>query len=693
MPLLEVRALRTHFATDAGIARAVDGICFSVEEGETVGIVGESGCGKTVASLSIMRLVPDPPGRILPGASIRLGGRELLELPEREMRRVRGREVAMVFQEPMTSLNPVLTIGDQIREVLVLDGRLGRRSARQAAVRLLGEVGIPDAGARYAEYPHQLSGGMRQRVMIAIALALEPAVLIADEPTTALDVTIQAQILDLIAKLKARRKMGVLLITHDLGVIAEVSDRVLVMYAGQIVESGTVEEIFRAPAHPYTRGLLASLPQASATGKRLRSIPGFVPDAAAWPEGCRFRARCPHAWEKCGEPPPLFPRDERGAEGRVRCWLPGEPQRASGEPPVAVPSAATTARGRAEVRTPGPAVPGDGAPILLRVRGLRKYFPQRGGLRRRNRPVVRAVDGVSLDIRRGETLGLVGESGCGKSTAGRAILRLIEPTDGEVHFGGEDVRSMDATALRRLRRRAQIIFQDPFGSLNPRMTVAEMLGEVLGVHGLAREDRAGRRERIRALLDIVGLLPGHADRYPHEFSGGQRQRIGIARALSVEPDFIVCDEPVSALDVSVQAQILNLLRDLQREFGLTYLFISHDLAVVEHVSDRVAVMYLGRIVETATVDRLYREARHPYTLSLLSAIPRPEPRGTRRDERILLQGDIPSPVDPPPGCPFHPRCWHPARDEACAGIAPSLEPVGTEAHHAACIKLAPGSCP
>ena len=689
MPLLEVRDLRTHFATGAGIARAVDGVSFSVDEGETVGIVGESGCGKTVASLSIMRLVPDPPGQILPGASIRLGGRELLELPEREMRQVRGREVAMVFQEPMTSLNPVLTIGDQIREALVLGSRLKGRSAREAVVRLLGEVGIPDPEARYAEYPHHLSGGMRQRVMIAIALALEPSLLIADEPTTALDVTIQAQILDLIAKLKERRRMGVLLITHDLGVIAEVSDRVLVMYAGQIVEAGTVDEIFRVPTHPYTRGLLASLPRASADERKLSSIPGFVPDAAAWPEGCRFRSRCRHAWEKCGEPPPLFPRNERGTEGVVRCWLPSEPRRTDGAP-VSASSAGAVERRRAEVRTPDSATPGEGPPPLLRVRGLRKYFPQRGGFRRRSRPVVRAVDGVSLEIRRGETLGLVGESGCGKSTTGRAILRLIEPTEGEVHFGGEDVRSMEGEALRRLRRRAQIIFQDPFGSLNPRMTVADMLGEILKVHGLAPE-QARRRARIRELLDIVGLLPGHADRYPHEFSGGQRQRIGIARALSVEPDFIVCDEPVSALDVSVQAQILNLLRDLQRELGLTYLFISHDLSVVEHVSDRVAVMYLGRIVETATVSRLYREARHPYTRSLLSAIPRPEPRGERREERILLQGDIPSPAAPPPGCPFHPRCWHPARDEACARIAPSLEPVETGEHRAACIKLAPRS--
>ena len=679
MPLLEVTALRTHFATDGGTARAVDGVSFSVEEGETVGIVGESGCGKTVTALSIMRLVPEPPGRILPGASIRLRGRELLELPDRAMREVRGREAAMVFQEPMTSLNPVLTVGDQIREALVLDGRLGGRRARRAAVRLLGEVGIPDPETRYAEYPHQLSGGMRQRIMIAMALALEPGLLIADEPTTALDVTIQAQILDLIAKLRERRRMGVLLITHDLGVVAEVADRVLVMYAGQIVESGTVGEIFFRPRHPYTRGLLASLPRLSAARTRLNPIPGYVPDAAAWPGGCRFRPRCPHAWEKCGEPPPAASGNGRGGGGTVRCWLPDEPGR------------------RAEVRRAAAPAPGgtspdaEEEPPLLRVRGLRKHFPLRSR-RRGRRAVVRAVDGVSFEIRRGETLGLVGESGCGKSTAARAILRLVEPTAGTVSFGGEDVGSMKGDALRRLRRRAQIIFQDPFGSLNPRMTVEEMLGEILKVHGLARE-RSARRRRILELLDIVGLLPGHADRYPHEFSGGQRQRIGIARALSVEPELIICDEPVSALDVSVQAQVLNLLRDLQAELGLTYLFISHDLAVVRHVSDRVAVMYLGRIVETASVARLYRHARHPYTRALLSAIPRPEPRGARRAERILLEGDIPSPAAPPPGCHFHPRCWHPGRDRACTAAIPRLEPAGRRGHRAACIKLGGDSGP
>ena len=674
MPLLEVTALRTHFATDGGTARAVDGVSFSVEEGETVGIVGESGCGKTVTALSIMRLVPEPPGRVLPGASIRLRDRELLELPDRAMREVRGREVAMVFQEPMTSLNPVLTVGDQIREALILDGRLDGRRARRAAVRLLGEVGIPDPETRYAEYPHQLSGGMRQRIMIAIALALEPGLLIADEPTTALDVTIQAQILDLIAKLRERRRMGVLLITHDLGVVAEVADRVLVMYAGQIVESGTVREIFLNPRHPYTRGLLASLPRLEVTRRRLSPIPGYVPDAAAWPDGCRFRPRCPHAWEKCGEPPPASLRDGREGGRTVRCWLVDEPGR----------------RGVA-ARTAAAAPAPDGKPAeaeeppLLRVRGLRKYFPVRSR-RRGDRAVVRAVDGVSFEIRRGETLGLVGESGCGKSTAARAILRLIEPTGGAISFRGDDVRSMKGDALRRLRRRAQIIFQDPFGSLNPRMTVEDMLGEILKVHGLAAE-RSTRRRRILELLDLVGLLPGHADRYPHEFSGGQRQRIGIARALSVEPELIICDEPVSALDVSVQAQVLNLLRDLQGELGLTYLFISHDLGVVRHVSDRVAVMYLGRIVETASVTRLYRHARHPYTRSLLSAIPRPEPRGAGRAERILLEGDIPSPAAPPPGCHFHPRCWHPGRDQACTTGIPPLEPAGRRGHHAACIKL------
>ena len=679
-PLLRVRDLRTSFHTEEGVVRAVDGVSFDIGRGETLGIVGESGCGKSVTALSLMRLIPEPPGRIEAGSVLEFqaDGRvdDLARAGEARMREIRGNEIGMIFQEPMTSLNPVFRIGDQITESLRRHRGMSAGEARTRAIELLELVGIPAPTQRVDEYPHQLSGGMRQRVMIAIALSCEPRLLLADEPTTALDVTIQAQILALIKRLQEELGMAVVLITHDMGVVAETCDRVVVMYAGQVVEEGAVDDLFHDPRHPYTVGLLGSIPRIEQRVDQLTVIPGLVPSPTAWPSGCRFADRCPHAWQKCVDSPP--PLVDLGPGRGSRCWLEQHPERRAPDS-----KDATTAGAPSPVMTNGSGNgTATGAP-LVEVSGLRTHFHAKAGKGARQRSVtVRAVDGVSFEIRKGETLGLVGESGCGKTTAGRSLLRLVDATEGSVRFDGAPVFDMDRPSLRRFRRRAQIVFQDPFSSLNPRMTVGDALREVLHIHDLARG--AAANTRIAELLERVGLRPEHADRYPHEFSGGQRQRIGIARALAVEPELIVCDEPVSALDVSVQAQVINLLKDLQRELGLTYLFIAHDLSVVRHISDRVAVMYLGKLVELAEVDRLFDNPLMPYTQALLSAVPVPDPRFLR--ERTVLEGDVPSPTDPPPGCPFHPRCPSPLKDEACGRVVPSLENKGG-GHLVACAKV------
>lgn len=671
---------------------------------------------------------------------------DLRAAPESVLREIRGGEMSMIFQDPMTSLNPAMTIGGQIAESLRLH-RYGRRpndtwlnairetirrgeisgEILEDTVEILDEVGIPEPEARLDEYPHEFSGGMRQRVLIAIALACRPKLLIADEPTTALDVTIQAQILDLINDLQTERGMSVLFITHDLGVIAETCDRVAVMYAGEIVEEGPVEEIFHDPSHPYTYTLLESIPRDDVD--RLQPIEGNVPDLIDMPEGCHFAPRCPWAEPECTEGTiPYLQHGPESVNHRSKCILEhfDTDEYGADEPGVAASSRTFT-----------------GEP-LMEVEGLKKYFSQADGLLDKwlaDEPqTVKAVDEVSLDIYEGETLGLVGESGCGKSTTGRTVLRLLEPTDGTVVFTGEDLSGLDKGGLRRKRREMQMIFQDPMSSLDPRQTVGKTIVEPLKIHNLpatdssvstranvevtglgrdavtvdvaddvdrlleatdgevvvpitvtvadgevsvtvegrvdvstevTREDdritavtidvsagesaRAVRRKRVVELMEAVGLEPGQFDRYPHELSGGQRQRVGIARALAVDPDFIVADEPVSALDVSVQAQILNLMKDLQEEFGFTYLFIAHDLSVVRHISDRVAVMYLGRIVETAPTQELFEDPRHPYTQALLSSIPEPDPLADT-DDRILLKGDVPSPIDPPSGCRFRTRC-------------------------------------
>jgi len=633
--VLEAKGLRTWLDVSDGVVRALDGVDLEIARGETFAIVGESGCGKSMTALTLARLLPEN-GRIVAG-SVRLDGIELLDLSEARMRDVRGRRIAMIFQEPATSLNPVLTVGRQITEVLERHMGVRGRVARERTLELLDQVGIADGTRRLDEYPFQLSGGMKQRVMIALALAAEPDLLIADEPTTALDVTIQAQVLDLLRALQATRRMSILLITHDLGVVAGMAHRVAVMYAGELVEVAERKAFFRAPQHPYSIKLFAALPGPDKRGGELDVIPGQVPPLSVEFRGCRFAARCEHAFDRCRSEAPAWSRVADGH--RVRCHLrEHEPAPAMVDEVRVLPASA----GTPERLEP-----------LLEARGLKVHFPIRRGILKRTVGAVRAVDGVSLAIAPGRTLALVGESGCGKTTVGKSVLQLIRPTGGEVRFDGVELTRLRGNALRRRRADFQIVFQDPYASLNPRMRVQDILMEGMAALGVLAS-RAEREWRVGELLAQVGL-PGEAlSRYPHEFSGGQRQRIAIARALSVNPKLVVCDEPTSALDVSVQAQILNLLKRLQRELGVAYLFITHNLGVVSYVADEVAVMYLGRIVEHGAVEEVLADPKHPYTQALLDAVPTLE--GGR--EQLHVKGELPSPVSPPSGCHFHPRCPH-----------------------------------
>ncbi len=664
--LLTVRNLKTWFDSPRGVVRAVDGADFELRRGETFALLGESGCGKSMTALSIMRLLPAA-GRIVDG-EVRLRERNLLAISEAAMRSVRGGRIAMIFQEPQTSLNPVLTVGDQIGEALRRHRRLQGRGARERTRELLDSVGIPDPERRLGEYPHQLSGGMKQRVMIAMALAGEPDLLIADEPTTALDVTIQAQVLDLLRELQARTGMAMLLITHDLGVVAQVAHRVAVMYAGQMVEQARATEFFASPAHPYSQKLFASVPAVDKREQRLEVIRGAVPSLTQSFTGCRFESRCDYAWERCREAVPRLLR--RGGAQRVRCHL-YDSERAVQPAPAKHASAPPTREADSAPRSDG-----DGA--LLRVQGLRVHFPIQKGVLKRVVGHVRAVDDVGLEIRTGQTLALVGESGCGKTTVGKGVLQLVRPTAGSVRYDGQELALLKGAALRRRRKDLQVVFQDPYASMNPRMMIGDIIEEGMVTQGVVR-DGLERRRRVDELLRQVGLDPEVKHRYPHEFSGGQRQRICIARALAVNPRLIVCDEPTSALDVSVQAQILNLLRDLQRRLGLTYLFITHNMAVVEYLAHEVAVMYLGRIVERGKVDEVLRTPKHPYTQALLSAVPKLDP-ATRRGV-IRLEGELPSPANPPRGCHFHPRC--PKAMPVCRESYPAQAHF-SDAHAASC---------
>ncbi len=644
--LLSVERLATRLEGSEGEVRAVDGVDLSIARGETFAIVGESGCGKSMTALSILRLLPET-GFIAAGA-VSIDGTDLLALPEAAMRNVRGRRIAMIFQEPATSLNPVLTVGRQIEEVLERHAGVRGARARSRATEILDSVGIPDAGRRIDDYPFQLSGGMKQRVMIALALAGEPDLLIADEPTTALDVTIQAQVLELLRELQAKRGMAILLITHDLGIVAQMAHRVAVMYCGRFVEVAPRERFFSAPQHPYTRKLFAALPGAGKRGAELAMMRGQVPALTAEQAGCAFAERCDFVMPRCRGEVPGWTRIGAGHE--VRCFL-----RESG------PAGALEAGGGAQ----GAVTAQARAAALLGVRALKVHFPIRKGVLKRTVGWVKAVDGVSLDIPAGKTLALVGESGCGKTTVGKAILQLIRPSAGEVEFDGTELTRLRGAELRRRRREFQIIFQDPYASLNPRMRIADILAEGMAALG-TEPDADSVARRADDLLGHVGLSPAAKYRYPHEFSGGQRQRIAIARAIAVRPRLVVCDEPTSALDVSVQAQILNLLKGLQHELGLSYLFITHNIAVVEYLAHEVAVMYLGRIVERGTADEVLAAPKHPYTQALLASVPRID--ADPQAKLPHLKGELPSPVHPPSGCHFHPRC--PKAMEVCRSKYP-----------------------
>ena len=739
-PVLDIQDLSTHIKLTSSVVQAVGNIDLHVDAGETLGIVGESGCGKSMTGLSIMGLLP--PGGSIIGGSVKLNDRELVGLKDEELRQIRGNEIAMIFQDPLTSLDPTKTIGYQVSEPVRLHRGASKAEALDRAVEVLALVGLPRPKERLSDYPHQLSGGLRQRVMIAMALACEPKLLIADEPTTALDVTIQAQILALLRDLKDRLGMAMLLITHDMGVIAGHADRVNVMYAGRVVETAEANDLFIEMHHPYTQALLASIPQLKQdASKALHAIPGLPPDLTRPPQGCRFAARCPRASDKCRtEEPPLAGKT---FEHRFACWHPvdgplvlttigetgpdalsiglvapdaesmaqaaagdkagyvsdavladGEPAAADSgaaepdkaEPVVVAAGLEVTADGRLEVTeraVEATAGNGDGpggpAP-LLDIRNLvKEYAVTSGAILRRKVAAVHAVSDVSFSVPAGTTFGLVGESGCGKTTIGKMIVALERPNSGAVTLGGVDVSKLHGSELRRKRRDLQLMFQDPHSSLDPRMRVGSIIGEPLAVQHLG--SKRAQRDRIFELLGEVGLPRNAVERYPHEFSGGQRQRIGLARALTLNPKLIVADEPVSALDVSIRAQVLNLMKRLQASHGLTYVVISHDLAVVKYMAERIGVMYLGKLVELGSAQDIYERAAHPYTAGLIATIPLPDPAAERAKQGVAIKGELPSPVNPPSGCRFRTRCQF--AQERCAAEEPKLRSFGP-GHVAAC---------
>jgi peptide/nickel transport system ATP-binding protein len=686
--LLEVKNLKTQFNTEQGLVKAVDGVSYQIDEREIVGLVGESGCGKSVSQLSVMQLIPTPPGKIASG-KVHFDGQDLLRLEKNgpAMRSIRGGKIAMIFQEPMTSLNPTMTIGRQLSEAMELHLGLDSQMSREKAIELLGLVGIPAAAERLEDYPHNFSGGMRQRVMIAMALSCDPRLLIADEPTTALDVTTQAQLLELMKDMVERFQASLVIVTHNLGVVARYADRIYVMYAGRIVEAGSTKEIFGNPRHPYTMALLKAVPRLDEErGRKLVPIVGLPPNLIQMPPTCAFLPRCPYSLERCAREP--WPELAPVSVGHsVACYA---ENLQLDNPKISVTArnvqAAQARASEAPVEQERKVTVSDDD-LVLDVKDLKKYFPILRGITRRKVGEVKALDGISFTVRRGETLGLVGESGCGKTTTGRCVLRLYKPTAGEVWFEGQEIAFLPERKIKPLRRKMSLVFQDPAGSLDPRQTAGSIVGEPLKIQNLT-SSRGEYRDRVDELFKTVGLEPSMQDRVPHEFSGGQRQRLAVARALACDPTLIVCDEPISALDVSIQAQIINLLQDLQEKLGLTYLFVAHDLSVVRHISDRIAVMYLGRIVEIADAETLYTDPKHSYTKALLSAVPIPDPFTEETRSRLMLKGEVPSPLNPPTGCGFHPRC--PNCTDECRSSVPELQEVGVStSHQVACLRYYP----
>jgi peptide/nickel transport system ATP-binding protein len=672
--LLEIEDLHTEIKLRRSVVHAVDGVTLSVAAGECLGIVGESGSGKTMTALSVMRLLPA--GGAVTSGRISLDGTDITGLADDAMQQVRGNAVGMVFQDPLTSLNPTMTIGDQIAESVRLHRGASKAQGLARAVEVLGLVGMPKPTERVGNYPHQLSGGMRQRVMIAIALACEPKLLIADEPTTALDVTIQKQILELIDSLRQRLGMAVILVTHDLGVIAGHADRVAVMYAGRIVETAAAGAVFANPRQPYTEALLEALPDKAAGGGRLYNIPGQPPDLTAPPPGCRFAPRCRYAQDECKESEPSLTNG--GSSHFFRCFFPVGTPGSAAPGPAEVSAVASAERPQSPPLGP---VAASGGPELLRVDHLVKNFAvTAGAVMQRRIGAVSAVADVSFALPRGSTFGLVGESGCGKTTIGRLIVGLEKATAGSIVLDGKDLTAPSRGDRRRRARAVQLMFQDSYASMDPRMRVGTILREPLVIQ---REgSRREQQRRVATILGEVGLPGSAAERYPHEFSGGQRQRLGLARALMLRPSLIVADEPVSALDVSIQAQILNLMRDLQREHGLTYLFISHDLSVVRYMADTIGVMYLGKLVEAGPAESVYLSPVHPYTKGLIDTVPVPDPAAERAKEHKGVAGELPSAIAPPSGCRFRTRC--PRAQELCAITEPPLRPFTSDAHLSAC---------
>ena len=665
-PLLQIKDLHTDIEIRNGVVRALSGVDLHVNPGETLGIVGESGSGKTMTALSLMGLLPQG-GKVSSG-SIILDGQDLTKMPLHLKRKMRGTKVGMIFQDPLTSLNPTMKIGLQVCEPLRVHEKLSKREALARAVEILKRVGMPRPEVVINNYPHQLSGGMRQRVMIAMALVCKPRILIADEPTTALDVTTQMQILDLIDELRDEYKMGVILITHDLGVVAGHTDRVAVMYAGRIVETAPTKTLFTEPKHRYTSSLMAALPErALAAGTKLFSIPGAPPSLTNLPKGCRFAARCLWATDECRAGYPDLSGDENHT---FSCF---HPVQEGDESPAVLQAMMDSGKAEDAVDATGQI----SQEVLLDVKEASRVYESAGsGFFKRDKGVVSAVDRVSITVNKGETYGLVGESGCGKSTVGRLIAGLERPSGGAIELDGRDLATLKGRDAVRIHRDVQMMFQDSYAAMDPRMRIDQILAEPMSIQktGNARQIA----ERIMEILEQVGLTEEILDRYPHEFSGGQLQRIGFARSLTLAPDLIVADEPVSALDVSVQAQVLNLMKDLQQELGLSYLFISHDLAVVQYMADRIGVMYLGRIVEEGPAHEVVKNPKHPYTKALIDSIPVPDPEFQHDESAIKLTGEPPSAVNPPKGCRFRPRC--PFAGEEC-----KVQPMLTdETHRVAC---------